>query len=108
MSDAEDLLKVLQEWREQPGKTILSVLTRIEESKNFKGRELDDILKGVTEFHKEITKADESLLDVKWFELCISSKKKLKKMIETAEKQKKMQQPQLEKKSSSFTVTYPE
>jgi hypothetical protein len=40
MTDAEDLLKVLQEWREQPGKTITSVLTRIEESKQFKGREL--------------------------------------------------------------------
>lgn len=40
MTDAEDLLKVLHEWKEQPGKTITSVLTRIEESKQFKGREL--------------------------------------------------------------------
>ena len=89
MSDIEDYLKVLQEWREQSGKTITS-----------------DILKGVTDFHKEITKAAEDTVDLKWYELCISSKKKLKKMQEAAEKQRKSQ-PVLEKKPSNTSITYP-
>lgn len=106
MSDIEDYLKVLQEWKEQSGKTITSVLTRIDETKTFKGRDLDDILKGVTDFHKEITKAAEDTVDLKWYELCISSKKKLKKMQEAAEKQRKSQ-PVLEKKPSNTSITYP-
>lgn len=67
MSDVEEFVKVLQDWKEQPGKTITSVLTRIEESKSFKGRELDEIYKGVVDFHREIGKADESLVDLKWY-----------------------------------------
>lgn len=51
-------LKVLQDWRDQPGKTITSVLTRIDQTKNFKGNDIYDVLKAVTDFHKEITKAD--------------------------------------------------
>lgn len=60
-------LKVLQDWRDQPGKTITSVLTRIDQTKNFKGNDIYDVLKAVTDFHKEITKADESIVDIKWY-----------------------------------------
>jgi hypothetical protein len=42
------------------------------------------IYKGIADFHKDINKADESLVDLKWFELCINSKKKLKKLQEAA------------------------
>lgn len=101
-------MKVLQDWREQPGKNITAVLTRIDQTKNYKGNDVHDVLKTVTDFHKEITKADEALVDVKWYELCIRNKKKLKKMQETIDKQRKMQQPLLEKKASTMSVVYPE
>lgn len=82
---------MLQEWKEQTGKRITEVLTRIDHTKVFKGYDLDHIYKALADFHKEIGKADESLVDLKWFELCINSKKKLKKLQEAAEKQKKNQ-----------------
>jgi len=82
---------VLQEWKEQTDKRITEVLSRIDNTKSFKGNDLDIIYKGVADFHKEIGKADESLVDLKWFELCINSKKKLKKLQEAVEKQKKNQ-----------------
>ena len=108
MSDTCDFIKVLQEWRDETGKNIMNVLKRIKEAKNFKGEESDALLKAVTEFHREIGKADEKEIDVQWYPLCIANKSKLKKMVEAAEKQKKKEQPLLEKKSSSFLIIYPE
>lgn len=106
MTEVEEYVKVLQEWKEQPGKTITGVLSRVEETKCFKGRELEEVLRGVTSFHREIAKADEALVDVKWYVLCINAKKRLKKMLEVEEKQRKMQ-PALDKRTSSL-VSYPE
>ena len=79
--DVEEFVKVLSDWREQPGKTITNVLTKVSQTKSFKGSSLNDIFKAVVDFHKEITRVEESLVDVKWYELCIKSKKILKKMI---------------------------
>jgi aminoglycoside phosphotransferase family enzyme len=83
MSDCDDFMKVLKGWREEDSKAILQVLTRITQIKTFTNHELDDILKVVVDFHKEIGKADEGEVDPKWFELTINLKKKLKKMQET-------------------------
>ena len=51
-------------------------------------------------------KADKDTIEIKWYELCINAKKKLKKMVETYEKQKK-KEPALEKKASSVPIEYP-
>jgi len=51
-------------------------------------------------------KADKDTIEIKWYELCINAKKRLKKMVETYEKQKK-KEPALEKKASSAPIEYP-
>jgi hypothetical protein len=98
---------VLQNWDKETGKAITNVLTIVNDTKQFKGKQVEEILKAVTEFHRDITKADEALIDVKWFELCIGSKRKLKKLQENLDKQKK-KEPALEKKASTVNVIYPE
>lgn len=107
MTDIADYIKVLQDWKDQTGKIITSVLIRINETKVYKGTDLDEMVKAMSEFHREIGRADESLIDIKWFEYCIKSKSRLKKLQEAAEKQKK-REPILEKKMSSSVVIYPE
>jgi uncharacterized protein YihD (DUF1040 family) len=80
MADVDDLVKVLKKWRDQDSKTILQVLQRITQTKAFANQELDDVLKVVTEFHKEIGRAGDDEVDPKWFGFTIELKKKLKKL----------------------------
>ena len=58
MTEIETFLKIFKQWREEDGKSIINVLMRINQAKAFKGQDLDDIYKGITEFHREIGKAD--------------------------------------------------
>ena len=81
MTDANDFIKVLQDWKDQSGKTITNVLKRVSEIRQFKPNEIDDVLKAVVDFHREIGRADEEEVDLKWFPLCIEGKKKLKKAV---------------------------
>lgn len=99
-------MRVLQDWREQPNKTVTSVLAHIEEAKALRERALGEILKGVTSFHREIIRAEEGLVDVKWYELCVSAKKRFKRMQEIEDDHRKMQ-PYLEKRAPRLT-NYPQ
>ena len=58
MTDASDFIKVLQDWKDQTGKTITNVLKRVSEIRQFKPNEIDDVLKAVVDFHREIGRAD--------------------------------------------------
>ena len=86
MAEIDDVLKVLKDWKEQPKPTVTKVLTYVHDKKHIKGNDVDTILKGISEFHREIGKAAEDIVDLKWYELCINSKKKLKKLQEAGEK----------------------
>lgn len=57
MSEVDDLVKVLRKWREQDSKTILQVLQRSAQTKGLAESELDELVKAVVDFHKEIGKA---------------------------------------------------
>lgn len=60
MSDVNEYVKVLHNWREQDGKTIMQVLQRVTQAKAFKESELDNVCRSLFEFHREIGKAEDS------------------------------------------------
>jgi hypothetical protein len=107
MTELEEYVKVLQTWREQVGNTVSNVLLRINNIRSVKGKDVEQILNALNDFHKDINKADEQIVDPKWYEPCISLKKKYKNIMETAQKEKK-ERPALEKKASQGQVEYPE
>ena len=58
MTEVDDILKVLKDWRAQPPKTVTIMLSHVEETKNFKGLDVNTLLKGITEFHREIGRVE--------------------------------------------------
>lgn len=107
MTEVEEYVKVLQGWREQVGNTVSNVLLRINNIKSFKGKDVELILSALNDFHKDINRADEQIVDPKWYEPTINLKKKYKNILEAAQKEKK-ERPALEKKASQGQVDYPE
>lgn len=48
MTEVQDIVNVLKDWRALSTKTVTKMLTHAQQSKNFKGEDIDTLLKGIT------------------------------------------------------------
>jgi len=75
MADLQESIQHLKNWK----KHILKVLLGINDIQAIRGKDLEQLMTVVTEFHREIGRAKEEEVDAKWFEYTLNLKKKLKK-----------------------------
>jgi hypothetical protein len=93
MCEAKANLLLLKEWRSEQSNTVTQALQELNVLKSTPQEQLDLIAARLADFHKEITKAKEGEVDVKWFELVIALKKKVKSFQEAQqEKARKAKQ----------------
>ena len=82
MCEVKANLLLLKEWRAEQSKTVTQALQALAVLKSTPQEQLDLIAGRLADFHKEITRAKEGEVDIKWFELVIALKKKVKNLQE--------------------------
>jgi hypothetical protein len=98
-------LLLLKEWRSETSQAVTQALEQLALLKTTPHEQLDLIAARLAHFHKEITKAKETEVDIRWFELVIALKKKVKSLVEA--QQEKARKAKQEKKPVEV-VAYPD